>query len=374
MAQGKDVDHSPDDVRAAFVSDVAVGREVTRGVPGAGDSQGTSVGVQVAPGRVDQVDEYGYKSKSGGQALNIQTSLLEHPKFLLFKASLGDHGSEALEILVRLWGYCQTHKGENLGKASDEYLAAICKWTGDHKVLVSALFSDGCGKRGWLYRTKKGEVVVSGWEEHNAALVNAWKSGRFGGRPNVIHQDTASKPEGNQKVIHQDTASKPEGPPYLIGLDRINKKEGRKEAPAAEDGFFNCPPSLQEVLDHASRLVPEACPPDVAQDFFNYYQGGGWFIRPGVRMADFRPMLANWWNRRKRDDVLQKKVAAPIAGVALEISQRQRRAALEKLIQEHVANPQSLAFDSNCSKEHRQELLDFRRELEELVKKIGCVK
>ena len=124
--------------------------------------------------------------------MNIQPSIFNHPKFLVFKQEIG---GEALEYLARLWGHCQTmQKGDTWFGANAAYVESICGWTGEPGKLFAALTRKSFRQPGWI-QVKKGSLLIVGWYRHNQNLVANWDRNRSGKRS--PHKVRADNPTAN---------------------------------------------------------------------------------------------------------------------------------------------------------------------------------
>lgn len=166
--------------------------------------------------------------------MNVHPSLPDHPKYLLFKEALGH--PDALEFLARLWAHCQVKsRGENWGKVTDRYVELSCRWAGAPGRLFAALALSYEGKPGWVHRKKSGELIVSGWEEHNRSLLNTWRNGATGGRPKVSDDRprvNPPKPGENPRVNPPKPTANPIGSD-LIGSDCTEVPREREKGNAA---------------------------------------------------------------------------------------------------------------------------------------------
>lgn len=359
--------NSHQDVAAAFqrrrcVPTLGLGQSHARRQPDAAGTQWAALRVQVAPWKLDTFSQ---------SQMNIAPTLLTHPKFTMFRQALGQ--PNAVEYLLRLWGHCQSQKlGEDWGRVEPAYVEAICCWNGKPGELFEKLCAPFCGKAGWVVVKKNGHVIIAGWEEHNRSLLNSWSSGIKGGRP----KSTRREPTANPQKTHGFPTANPQKTLLdltrldLIGLD-VTGLDLEKASQVRPFGEVNCPPSLQEVLEHAKKLIPP-CPAEVAEEFFRYWSGRNWMIKDRVHATDFRPLLASRWIfLQKQMESAPKKMAGAVSPVAQEIATRTRKQALEELIRTHSANPEGINFDEHCTVEQRRELTGYRREAEALTRSMA---
>jgi len=163
----------------------------------------------------------------------IQPDFPDHWKTQLLVARLGE---QAVRVLLRLWGYCQTAKCCYVPK-DPVVLAAICRFGGDPEELKDALLEAkflAC-KRGRLQH-----FMVHDFALINASLFASWSNGKSGGRPPKKHSRAlASSHKGltdnhtgtDTGVNPRDTHRKPTGNPRVkthgipTGKDRIVREE-----------------------------------------------------------------------------------------------------------------------------------------------------
>ena len=294
--------------------------------------------------------------------MNVHPALTRHPKFVAFKRALGD--AQALEYLLNIWGHCQEKKrGEDWGKVSLDYVEAIAGWSGEAGKLWTALTMPFCGKNGWIHN-KNGKVIVTAWNEHNGMLLKCWRVGSYGGRPkdsirepSANHKDSIREPKANHKRTLLD----------VTGLDVTGGTEGggaRAQEPQRECGEVNCPPRWEEVREHGQKLTP-ACPEEVCQEFFDYWNARGWQSTPHIKMADFRPALAARWR------VVQRKMVEKTSSPGAMMDAKTRRANLAEMIAGHPANPQSAAYREDCTTADRKNLTALRAEVETLTRRLA---
>lgn len=95
----------------------------------------------------------------------------------------------------KLWLHCELSKKWVFDNLPTWAVASICDFAGDAAVLDAALVEIG-----WI--TREGDqVIVEGWDEHNAQLVQRWEAGAKGGRPRKPERNrggTGEEPRQNQ--------------------------------------------------------------------------------------------------------------------------------------------------------------------------------
>jgi hypothetical protein len=112
----------------------------------------------------------------------VRTTFLDHPKFKQFKNLLGV--KHAADFLIRLWGHCEEDRRRaNWGKVDAAYVERICCWHGPKGKLWSALITPYYDRPGFIHHSKDGDLIITGWEEHNSGMTSKWVNGNKGGRP-----------------------------------------------------------------------------------------------------------------------------------------------------------------------------------------------
>lgn len=86
----------------------------------------------------------------------------DHPKAAALAQALGCHWLTAVGLLEVLWHFTAKYSPRgDIGKWSDEHIAAALKWDGEAAALVRALVSER-----WLDDHAKYRLVVHDWHEH----------------------------------------------------------------------------------------------------------------------------------------------------------------------------------------------------------------
>lgn len=153
----------------------------------------------------------------------------DHPKTIRLQRALGP---QAPMILLRLWGHCQHRKTDVLGNDPED-LAAICRWEGKAKVLVTALLT--CR---WLDETSDG-WVAHGWRAYN----QSWLSRIEGGK---LRAASASRAKNGQLVTSAlpatdqlagyEQVSLPQLAGVIAGAEERRGEEMRREQPPIRAG------------------------------------------------------------------------------------------------------------------------------------------
>lgn len=241
--------------------------------------------------------------------MNIHPNLLQHPKFQMFKRGLKLlRKYDALEYLLRLWSHCQTKQlGENWGPRSVEYVEVVADWDGEPGKLFELLNKPFCDKPGWIH-IDSGNVIITGWNEHNEYLVNAWENGRKGGRP----PKTAGKPAVNQPVTPPKTAGKPAA--KAIGVTRGSVESGIGSEELGEGPGSPLADSLAHIPTVAEVIAFGNGPSGIPEAYCRHYHAKceeqhRW-IKNG-RLIDWKKELPRWWAADRATFRFDKKTAAP---------------------------------------------------------------
>lgn len=118
----------------------------------------------------------------------IDPDFLDHWKTRTLVVALNDEMAPL--YLIRLWAHCQLRKTSKFEHLPPQAIKAICRYPGDAIELDNLLVTHG-------YTDRVGDsVVVCGWAEANAYLVNAWENGSRGGRKKSSLKNSVKKPVG----------------------------------------------------------------------------------------------------------------------------------------------------------------------------------
>lgn len=120
----------------------------------------------------------------------VEPDLPDHRKTLKLARKLALSTEQAVVVLLRLWGHCQTRKDDLLGTDADD-VAACARWTGPAKKLLAAL-----REVGWIDSTDRG-FVAHGWRERN----HSWLSRIEGGKKRI--QDSRRNEKGQLSTSKQ---------------------------------------------------------------------------------------------------------------------------------------------------------------------------
>lgn len=147
----------------------------------------------------------------------VTPDMPDHWKTRLLVDLLG--GDELAPVyLIRLWGHCQNQKKCEFDSLPPAAIKAICRFAGDADQIDAAMIESG-----FMEREGK-SATISGWDEHNASLINSWVNGQKGGRP--------KKPKSTVKE-----------PTETHGLPKQNPSESdREDREDREDKIEKRPP------------------------------------------------------------------------------------------------------------------------------------
>lgn len=156
----------------------------------------------------------------------VDPDFIDHWRTRMLVDALG--GDEfAPFYLLRLWGHCQTRKGDRF-EIPAAGLKALCKATCDAALLESALIDAG-------YIARDGQAIeVLKWAEKNASLLAAWENGARGGRP-------TKKPNQNPRVTEEEPRQNPAvtQPKPIANPDETDKRrEEKNSVPNGTDSGF----------------------------------------------------------------------------------------------------------------------------------------
>lgn len=311
--------------------------------------------------------------------MNVHPGLTEHAKFRLLKTGLRGIGAPeelAMEVLIRLWGHCQTmQRGENWGRVTAEYVEAVCCWSGKPGALFDLLAKDFCGQEGWI-RVQRGQVIICGWEEHNKSLLNRWYAGPKGGRP----KGTGKKPANNLQV----TGSKPTENRILDRSreerrgDDLRGDEGKDSLSPAAPGVDSVPstfaewPGEKEWREFCAEIgLPEW---KVAREWTNQERKRPKWANVGNWRSHANHIKVLWEQDGRPMDPPNaprsgggiKNGATPEKASSVIYALEREKEALMTTIGEHVANGDSSAYDPNCTAEQKQDLQTKKARLREV--------
>lgn len=272
---------------------------------------------------------------------------------------------------MNLWAQCQERRrGENWGPVTDGYVESVAGWTGKPGKLFAALSLPYFDKPGWVHRVD-GNLIITGWGEYNNGLISRWyknPSGKARGQSQASQTD----PTGSQTPPHGVTNDGKKDPigRDVTGCDVMGTGEGK--APTRDPLFQE--PSLADVQAVASITgVLSQC----AEKWFYEQKSAGWLDRNGNPVRDWRSKLQayaiGWRDHDARKGLSSKKSqSSDLPGIGAAIDRRQRKGALQQLIENHPANAESSSYNEGCTAEDRKELTRLREELETLTREMAA--
>lgn len=213
-------------------------------------------------------------------------------KFLKLKRRLGIPHWQVVGLLESLWLFTQTNAAAgDIGRHSDEDIAAGIEWAGDPTELVQALI--GCG---WLDRCETHRLIVHDWKDHapNHLKGNLAKNGI------PFAEDAANSSLPSNDVgsdVGNDVSSDPRKDHPNLSLPYLSspsERERRKRAPAEEEKRQSdrpefVPPTLDEVRAYCAERGKGVDP----QKWFDHYTANGWRVGK-TAMVDWRASVRIW--------------------------------------------------------------------------------
>jgi hypothetical protein len=265
-----------------------------------------------------------------------------------------------MEYLIRLWGFCQSEqRGQCLGTATAEDVELLCAWDDEPGKLFSALVASK-----WLDKNDDGTIEVHDWDEHNRGLKSNWANG----------QKLRRKVASSQRKC-ASTA------PAVVG-------QCPSSAGATNSLLF---PSIQEG---GSGGEDDAAIPSEAevQAFADGWAGDlsrgaskiprGWLSRwfnwrmekPQNWPQDWRGDLLRRFKADfddRRPDALGITGSVNANGKKTPFALRAELEAVEKLMAEHPANPQSTSSASEPTTEQTEGLLALQKRRKEILMQLA---
>jgi hypothetical protein len=318
--------------------------------------------------------------------MRVEAELLDHPKFIRLKSLLGP---AALEVLLRIWGHCQScHRGGHWGLVDPWYVEAVARWSGTAGECMKALRE--CR---FIDVSPDGRVEIHDWDVMNSHMVKAWSNGKKGGRK--PGQPTPPPP---QTELPADPISDLLTDPRTDGLTQAEpnseptgRKEGRKESrkesvegahtpiPTQPPAFAEAP-SQAEVLKAASdfqegvgELIGHpAIHPKWAAQWWEWR--GNSATRGFDTLRDWRIQLVRDWRSQARGWLARQTEAgknAEKSPTAWEM--KQRIDALEAQIRDHPGNPDNTVGSLERKKREKPACDLLKRELKELRQQLTGV-
>lgn len=167
----------------------------------------------------------------------MKTTTITSMKFLKLKRKLGLPHWQAVGLLESLWVFCMANAmAGDIGRHSNEDIAAAIEWAGDPDQLIENLIETG-----WLDRHQECRLSVHDWDEHCPNFVKgvmAKKGKAFVSRPLPSSQPSTlpSREPSSQPSTLSEYATLSEQPSNLTKPNLTKPNQGREgqESPAHE--------------------------------------------------------------------------------------------------------------------------------------------
>jgi hypothetical protein len=207
----------------------------------------------------------------------IDPDFLDHWKTRTLVVALNDEMAPL--YLIRLWAHCQLRKTAEFEHLPPHAIKAICRYPGDANELDNLLVTHG-------FTDRQGDsLIVCGWAEANAYLVNAWANGSRGGRKKSSLENSAKKPVG-----------------YPVGIPTGVAEEKRREEknvllekePKGTKRFVK--PTVAEVAAYCREINISVD----ASEFVDFYESKGWLIGKSP-MRDWKATVRRWGKKPNSD-------------------------------------------------------------------------
>lgn len=219
----------------------------------------------------------------------------DHWKTRMLVGLLGNDESAPM-LVIRLWAHCQLRKQWTFDKLTPASLKALCRFPGHANLLESSLVASGFVRR-------EGEtLIVSGWDDYNAALIAAWENGKkSGGRPPKNPRDNPGDTQGltirgekkrEDRDTHTPGMRREEIPPDLLtqakrlvalylSVVTAAHPAGRSAEDAAANAMACHPTRLVADWERAIRGYGEQmdrndCPKPKRQSPKRFFEDGTW--------------------------------------------------------------------------------------------------
>lgn len=324
--------------------------------------------------------------------MRVEAELLDHPKFMRLKKLLGQ---AALEVLLRIWGHCQScHRGGHWGQVDAFYVESVARWSGTEGECLAALVT--CR---FIDMGEDGSVSIHDWDDMNSHMVKAWSNGKKGGRkpriPLLQSRQTQLQTDPLSEVL-SDHESEPQTDP---ATDRLTEAEPNSEPTGRKEGWKDSRKECEEGAHTQNSTLPKPFAEvpsrdevlDVAGDFQEGvgellghpaidpgWAVGWWEWRQNSATAgfhtfrDWRVQLVRDWRKQARSWMERQKNAKNSAekpASAWEL--KQRIEALESQIRDHPGNPGNTVGSLDRKKREKPAWEAKRRELRELQLQLG---
>lgn len=226
----------------------------------------------------------------------MKAGTTEKVKFLTFQRRLGLRKWEAVGILESIWQLTARDAPRgNVGRYTDEEIAAAIDYQGNEGELIDALIASG-----WLDECQEYRLIIHGWAEHCPTYIrgNLERHGRDFAKQapkDGAKQAPKDPPKDVTKEPPKDGATKPS----LAKPSQAKPSQANKARPQARADVANYLQSLGE--ENAS---------NIADAFWDHYSANGWRVGR-VLMRDWKAAARN---ARKWERVASKNGNGKPAG------------------------------------------------------------
>ena len=223
---------------------------------------------------------------------NGTTDLL---KFKRLQRRLKESTRGLVGLLEMLWmGTAKNCPRGNIGRFSNEDIAVLCEWDGDHDELVAALVE--CR---WLDVHSEYRLVVHDWATHcpNWVKGNARHHGGLIGELTAPEQPRATpkdEPRDNPKDEPQDN---PSSHPSRVQILPSQAKPSLVQSSLAKSSQAKSRsvPDRETAIAFGATLDLSI---EDAEAFLNHYTANGWVQGRGKPIKDWQAAMRNWKLRK----------------------------------------------------------------------------
>jgi len=180
-----------------------------------------------------------------------------------------NHHDNALEIILRLWSFCQENKRWRFCSLTDQDLDDICRAFNVKADLMSAGF----------LKEERGVLVVHDWQHFNGQLISSWKNGVKGGRPSKTH----GIPTGNPRGTHGE-------PSHLIYSNLSNQSVLTNSTNSTNTSTKAKPGSIEEVVQYCIEI---GLKPDDGKYMYHHWESNG-YTNKGRAVRSWKNEIQSW--------------------------------------------------------------------------------
>jgi len=177
----------------------------------------------------------------------------DHPKTVKLVRALKMPAAPLM--LLRIWAHCQVRRNDFLGRDPED-VAAICRWDGKAKVLLTALVT--CG---WIDESSDG-YLAHGWRDINAswlAKIEGGKKRAAAAARTATGQLATSTHEASNQLAGQQEASLLRQAGSSAGAEERRGEENRREPPPlhaqAREGARACEDALAKTATLCTQIL-----------------------------------------------------------------------------------------------------------------------